>query len=341
MNLNEKKINKLFYYWLYASLLLIISIVIVGGLTRLTNSGLSITEWELFTGIFPPLNPISWNNYFELYKQIPQYKLLNFNMSLDEFKTIFYWEYFHRILARLIGLFFLIPLIFFFITKKINIRYLNICFLILFLIISQGIVGWFMVKSGLILDVTVSHYRLSLHLSIAVIIISTIFWLIKNVKSKKNKLFYFFTKNNLPFQILILFLYVQIIIGAFVSGLDAGKIYQTWPMMGQNFIPDDIYFDNMNILIDFGNHSLVQFYHRIFAYFIVLYVLLLSIYVYKNRIVKLYFPLKILLFFLFLQIILGVSTLISGLNIYLASIHQITSVLLVLSAINLYYLRTK
>ena len=341
MNLNEKKINKLFYYWLYASLLLIISIVIVGGLTRLTNSGLSITEWELFTGIFPPLNPISWNNYFELYKQIPQYKLLNFNMSLDEFKTIFYWEYFHRILARLIGLFFLIPLIFFLITKKINIRYLNICFLILFLIIAQGIVGWFMVKSGLILDVTVSHYRLSLHLSIAVLIISTIFWLIKNVKSNKYKLFYFFTKNNLPFQILILFLYVQIIIGAFVSGLDAGKIYQTWPMMGQNFMPDDIYFDNMNILIDFGNHSLVQFYHRIFAYFIVLYVLLLSIYVYKNRIVKLYFPLKILLFFLFLQIILGVSTLISGLNIYLASIHQITSVLLVLSAINLYYLRTK
>ena len=112
-------------------------------------------------------------------------------------------------------------------------------------------------------------------------------------------------------------------------------------MMGQNFIPDDIYFDNMNVLIDFGNHSLVQFYHRIFAYFIVLYVLLLSIYVYKNRIVKLYFPLKILLFFLFLQIILGVFTLISGLNIYLASIHQITSVLLVLSAINLYYLRTK
>ena len=341
MNLNEKKINKLFYYWLYASLLLIISIIIVGGLTRLTNSGLSITEWELFTGIFPPLNPISWNNYFELYKQIPQYKLLNFNMSLDEFKTIFYWEYFHRILARLIGLFFLIPLIFFLITKKINIRYLNICFLILFLIIAQGIVGWFMVKSGLILDVTVSHYRLSLHLSIAVLIISTIFWLIKNVKSNKYKLFYFFTKNNLPFQILILFLYVQIIIGAFVSGLDAGKIYQTWPMMGQNFMPDDIYFDNMNILIDFGNHSLVQFYHRIFAYFIVLYVLLLSIYIYINRILELYSPLKILLFFLFLQIILGVSTLISGLNIYLASIHQITSVLLVLSAINLYYLRTK
>ena len=341
MNLNEKKINKLFFYWLCTSLLLIFSIIIVGGLTRLTNSGLSITEWELFVGIMPPLNSDSWNKYFELYKQIPQYKLLNFNMSLDDFKIIFYWEYFHRILARIIGLFFLIPLIFFLVTKKIKKEYLNICYLIFILILIQGIVGWFMVKSGLVLDVTVSHYRLSVHLSIAFIIISTIFWLIKNIKSGKNKIFYFFTKNNLPFQFLILFLYIQIVMGAFVSGLDAGKIYQTWPMMGQNFLPDDIHLSSLLGLIEFDNHSLVQFYHRILAYFIVFYVFALSIYIFKNKILNLYIPLKILLFFLFLQIILGILTLISGLNIYLASMHQITSVLLVLSAINLYYLRAK
>ncbi len=341
MNLNEKKINKLFFYWLCTSLLLIFSIIIVGGLTRLTNSGLSITEWELFVGIMPPLNSDSWNKYFELYKQIPQYKLLNFNMSLDDFKIIFYWEYFHRILARIIGLFFLIPLIFFLVTKKIKKEYLNICYLIFILILIQGIVGWFMVKSGLVLDVTVSHYRLSVHLTIAFIIISTIFWLIKNIKSGKNKIFYFFTKNNLPFQFLILFLYIQIIMGAFVSGLDAGKIYQTWPMMGQNFLPDDIHLSSLLGLIEFDNHSLVQFYHRILAYFIIFYVFALSIYIYKNKILNLYIPLKILLFFLLLQIILGILTLISGLNIYLASMHQITSVLLVLSAINLYYLRAK
>ena len=341
MNLNEKKINKLFFYWLCTSLLLIFSIIIVGGLTRLTNSGLSITEWELFVGIMPPLNSDSWNKYFELYKQIPQYKLLNFNMSLDDFKIIFYWEYFHRILARIIGLFFLIPLIFFLVTKKIKKEYLNICYLIFILILIQGIVGWFMVKSGLVLDVTVSHYRLSVHLTIAFIIISTIFWLIKNIKSGKNKIFYFFTKNNLPFQFLILFLYIQIIMGAFVSGLDAGKIYQTWPMMGQNFLPDDIHLSSLLGLIEFDNHSLVQFYHRILAYFIIFYVFALSIYIYKNKILNLYIPLKILLFFLLLQIILGILTLISGLNIYLASMHQITSVLLALSAINLYYLRAK
>ena len=106
MILNKKKIDILFFYWLWISLILIFSIIIVGGLTRLTNSGLSITEWELFTGILPPLNIESWNRYFELYKKIPQYKLLNFNMSLEEFKIIFYWEYFHRVLARVIGLFF-------------------------------------------------------------------------------------------------------------------------------------------------------------------------------------------------------------------------------------------
>ena len=118
MQSQETKINTFFLYWLKTSLLLIFSIIIVGGLTRLTNSGLSIIEWELFKGILPPLNDTSWNLYFEKYKTIPQYKLINSNMSLSEFKIIFYWEYFHRILARLIGLFFIIPLIFFLLFKK-------------------------------------------------------------------------------------------------------------------------------------------------------------------------------------------------------------------------------
>ena len=169
---NEQKINKLFLYWLITSLILVFLIIIVGGLTRLTNSGLSITEWELFKGIFPPLNKSDWNLYFEQYKQIPQYKLLNFNMSLEEFKVIFYWEYYHRVLARLIGIFFLIPMIYFYISKKIKKEYMNICYLIFFLIVLQGIIGWFMVKSGLVNVTTVSHYRLSIHLITAIIIIS-------------------------------------------------------------------------------------------------------------------------------------------------------------------------
>ena len=335
---NEKKINKLFLYWLITSLFMVFLIIIVGGLTRLTDSGLSITKWELFKGILPPLSNESWINYFEQYKQIPQYKLMNFDMNIEQFKFIFYWEYFHRILARLIGIFFIIPLIFFVLTKKINQKYLKISSLIFILILIQGVVGWLMVKSGLINDVTVSHYRLSLHLSIAVLIISSLFWLILNFSSKTFKPFFKFSYDNFPYFFLILLIYAQIVMGAFVSGLDAGKIYQTWPMMGNTFIPNDLI---ENDLLRFDNHSLVQFYHRNLAYLLILYISILVILIYKNNQLNLYKPLAILTFFLILQILLGIFTLISGLNIYLASAHQITSVLFVLSALNLYYLKTK
>ena len=338
---NEKIINRLFFYWLVISLILVFFIIIVGGLTRLTNSGLSITEWELFKGILPPLNENSWQLYFDQYKQIPQYKLLNYNMSLYEFKVIFYWEYFHRILARAIGLFFLIPLIYFHLSKKIKSNYMRICYYVFILIVLQGIIGWYMVKSGLVNDVTVSHYRLSIHLSTAILIISSIYWLLLNVNSNRNKVFFIFSSQNLPFVGLILFLFIQIILGAFVSGLDAGKIYQTWPMMGNTYFPNDLILNNLKILTEFDRHSLVQFYHRNLAYLITIYILILSIFIYKKKMLVLYHPLKFLLFFLLLQSILGIFTLISDLNIYLASAHQINSVLLVLSALNLYYLRSK
>ena len=341
MNTNDKKINNLFLYWLTSTLILVFIIIIVGGLTRLTNSGLSITEWELFKGVLPPLNQASWELYFDLYKKIPQYKLLNFNMQLNEFKIIFYWEYFHRILARIIGLFFLIPLLYFLFTNKISKIYLSTCYKIFFLILLQGIAGWYMVKSGLVNDVTVSHYRLSIHLIIAFIIISTIYWLIKNIKYKKNKIFFNFKIENMPFLILIFLIFSQIIFGAFVSGLDAGKIYQTWPLMGDSFLANDINIKKFNDILNFNNHSLVQFYHRNLAYLIILYVLVLSLYIYKKNLKILLNPLKILILFLFVQIFLGIITLVSGLNIYLASAHQISSVILVFSAINLYYLSAK
>ena len=338
---NEEKINKLFLYWLMTTLILVFCIIIVGGLTRLTDSGLSITKWELFRGILPPLNNKSWEEYFNQYKLIPQYEILNQNMSLDNFKIIFYWEYFHRILARLIGLFFLLPLIYFYFSKKIRSNYINICFLISLLIILQGIIGWFMVQSGLVNDITVSHYRLSIHLSTAIIIISLIYWLIMNAYNKKNKTFFTYSKHNLPFQILIILIFLQIIMGAFVSGLDAGKIYQTWPMMDGNYFPNDYFFINFKSLFELDNHSLVQFYHRNLAYLIIIYLIFLTIFIYKKKMHNLYFPLGVLLFFLFFQVILGIFTLITGLNIYLASAHQITSVFLVFGALNLYYYRAK
>ena len=338
---HDKKVSNLFSYWLIGTLVLVFTTIIIGGLTRLTDSGLSITEWELFKGILPPLNNESWDNYFNLYKEIPQYKILNPNMSLQEFKVIFYWEYFHRVLGRIIGIFFLLPLIYFHIKQKIHKNFFLPCYTILFLIITQGVVGWYMVKSGLVNDVTVSHYRLSLHLTIAIIIISIIFWLLLNLKNNTKLKFFLVTKSNTPFLLLILFIYFQIILGAFVSGLDAGKIYQTWPLMGYTYLPNDLIFTDFKNLIDFENHSLIQFYHRNLAYFLTLYILALAFFVFRFRIIKLYKSIFLILFFLSIQITLGILTLTSGLNIYLASGHQITSVLLVFTAINLYYSHIK
>jgi len=262
-------------------------------------------------------------------------------MKIEEFKIIFYWEYFHRVLGRFIGLFFMIPLLFFYFNNTINRDYLKLCYLIFILILAQGAIGWYMVKSGLTNDVTVSHYRLSLHLSMAFIIISIIFWIIINFQNKTIKKFLNFSKQNLVFLILISLIFLQINLGAFVSGLDAGKIYQTWPLMGYSYFPNDLIIENIGSLIDFNNHSLVQFYHRNLSYLIVLYIIGLSYFIIKKKFIKLYKPLVFIFIFLLLQIILGILTLISGLNIYLSSAHQINGVLLVFSSINLYYFHIK
>ena len=335
----DQKIYKLFYIWLIFSFWMVFIMIAVGGLTRLTDSGLSITEWELFTGILPPLNNDAWEKYFSLYKEIPQYQLINNDMNIDEFKIIFYWEYFHRILGRLIGIFFLFPLIYFHFIGKINNKYISTCYLILLLIILQGVVGWYMVKSGLVNNITVSHYRLALHLSIAFLIISMIFWMILNIQNNTFKKFLKYKKDNFFFNFLVFVIFVQIILGAFVSGLDAGKIYQTWPLMNQSYFPNDVVINSIKDYFNFNNHSLIQFYHRNIAYLITIFIFIIGFFIFKKDIKKLIKPFYFLSIILFLQIFLGVATLISGLNIYLASSHQICSLLLMLSAINLYYYR--
>ena len=333
----DQKINKFFYYWLLISFLMIFMIIVVGGLTRLTNSGLSITQWELFKGVLPPLNDYMWNQYFSLYKKIPQYQLINNNMTLDEFKIIFYWEYFHRILGRLIGLFFLLPFFYFYFKRKINKKYISICFLVLLLIMLQGFFGWYMVKSGLTNNVSVSHYRLSLHLGLAFIIISIIFWTLLNFNKNNIKNFFINEKKNYIFYLLIILIFLQIILGALVSGLDAGKIYQTWPLMNNTYFPNDININSLKDIFDFKNHGLIQFYHRNIAYLILFYILIIGFFIFRNNEHKLIKPFYFLSFFLALQVFLGIMTLISGLNIFLASAHQICSLLLMLSSINLYY----
>ena len=306
----------------------------MGGLTRLTDSGLSITKWEVFTGILPPLNQEQWDRYFSEYKLIPQYVYLNSNMSLEEFKFIFFWEYFHRILGRLVGLLFFLPFIYL-IFKRVLDKYLTQRLSIIsLLILLQGFIGWYMVKSGLVEDVTVSHYRLSLHLVTAFIIFSSLIWIYMGHYHNENKIFFQINSNFIFFKLLLLLIFFQILIGAFVSGLDAGKIYQTWPLMNGNYFPSDNFLDN---IFNFKDPSFVQFLHRNIAYVILVLSIYSGIFIYKNKIRELY---KAYLFFILIiisQILLGISVLLSGVNIYFASLHQISSIFLVVSSLSLYF----
>jgi len=332
----RKEFLNLVYYWLLSVLILIGLIVVVGGLTRLTDSGLSITRWDIVSGILPPFSEKAWDESFNLYKKIPQFYISNPDMTISEFKIIYYWEYFHRILGRILGLVFIIPL-FFFYYKKVFTREYNIKFLLLFLLILlQGAVGWYMVKSGLVENTTVSHYRLAIHLNLALILFSLIFWYLLNLKNTKNKIFFNFSKNNIYLKIFILLIFIQITFGAFASGLDSAMVYQTWPLMNQNYFPDDITF-NDNVFNFFNHPSLVQFVHRNLAYVILLYTLMiLFLLIYKRRI-DLYKAAFFLVFMVFVQAFLGILTLLSGANIVFASMHQLSTIFLLLSSIYFYY----
>jgi len=333
----KKEYSNVVRCWLYLLLFLLIVIVAVGGLTRLTNSGLSITEWEVISGIFPPFNNKDWHEVFDLYKKIPQYYLVNKNISLAEFKIIYYWEYFHRLLGRLFGLIFLIPFVFFIIKKVFSKEYSLKLFLLFCLILLQGIIGWYMVKSGLIENITVSHFRLAIHLNLALILFSSIYWYLLNFVNFSNKYFFNFSNKNNFIKIFVLIIFLQITLGAFVSGLDAGEIYQTWPLMNNNYLPDDTDFKTITLSNIFYNHSLIQFLHRNTAYIIFVYSVLILVNVFYDKKKYLYTPFFFLLFMIFVQIGLGIMTLISGLNIMYASMHQISTIFVLVSSINFYH----
>ena len=329
----NNNLNQQLKIWLFVLLSMIILIILIGGLTRLTDSGLSITTWELFVGFLPPLTNDKWKDYFDLYKTIPEYSEQNSNMSLSEFKVIFWWEWGHRQLGRLIGLSVLLPLIYFtlknglWVIKKYGIIFLLVCL--------QGFFGWYMVSSGLVDRIDVSHYRLSIHLVTAFLILSIIFWkLLRLTQIRINNISF----NLRLFKFFFILLFIQLIIGAFVSGMDAGKLYNTWPLMGSSYFPDDskfIEFLNINF---FDNPSIVQFVHRNLAYLIVIIYIYLLILVFRdtNKIFRK--PIIIIGISIILQIILGVVTLLSGVKIIYASLHQINSILVILSSLYFLYI---
>ena len=306
--------------------------IIVGGLTRLTESGLSMVDWRLFMGTIPPLSHGDWLKVFEDYKQYPEYQIKNINMTLSEFKYIFWWEYGHRVLGRLIGIIFIIPFIYFALKKYFSNEELYSYSFLLFLGGAQGIIGWWMVKSGLDVNPYVSHLRLAVHLIIAQIILSLIAYLFlkrldigiyKNNFSSHKTFFIFF-------NIIIFF---TVIYGAFMAGLDAGKSFNTWPKMGDNYIPENLIFIEDRLFGFFDNSVFIHFFHRALAYLSFLTILYMCFKHFKgieNKYQKIHF--LIVLFLVLIQLFIGVFVVLSNVQVSLGSIHQIIGTLLFVSA---------
>ncbi|MBK7965735.1 MAG: COX15/CtaA family protein [Bacteroidetes bacterium] len=302
--------------------------VVVGGITRLTGSGLSITEWKVISGSIPPLNDAQWNEAFEKYKQIPQYKQQNAHFTISDFKFIYFWEFIHRLFGRLIGVVFLLGLIYFLWRKAITKEVLPKLLFMFALGGIQGFLGWYMVSSGLTENVRVSHIRLAIHLTFAFITFGYIFWvaltlLIDRKASNGNELAQF--RN--AAKVLLGLLTVQIIYGAFVAGSKAGMIYNTWPKMYDDWVPEAIGYsfqkDGISSLLN--NLASVQFIHRGLAYIVTLFSLIFAFKIFKQP--NLHPAQKsatyILLIGVFSQVILGIFTLLFNVPIVLGVLHQV------------------
>ncbi len=316
--------NKSIAIWLFACAFIVFLMVVIGGLTRLTESGLSIVEWKPIHGTIPPLSEAEWNEEFSSYKASPEYIKKNFGMSLSEFKYIFWWEYVHRLIGRLLGVIFIVPFIYFSLKRSFSFKKGATLLGIFALGGLQGLVGWWMVKSGLVNDPAVSHFRLATHLSIALLILSLLFWQGLNFCSL-NLLPH--KKFNKAANILIFVVAAQIIFGAFIAGLDGGLTYNTWPFMDGRFVPAGIKLNLYNI-------EFIQFFHRWWAFLVIAVVICFTRMVKKeNRSSPLRKPLIILHSLVGTQIIIGVLTLIYIVPVPLASLHQITAVLILANAV--------
>lgn len=258
-------------FWIFGTCFLIWMMIMLGGATRLTHSGLSIVEWKPIVGIIPPLTELAWLEEFDKYKQFPEYQLVNFGMTLSEFKFIFFMEYAHRLLGRLMGLFFGLPLIYFWVRGYLDKPLKKRMIIVLLLGMAQGFMGWYMVKSGLSKDPSVSHYRLTVHLVLALVLLGILFWsgLIYQSQSRGASSL---TRGEpvrkstfIMVHISALFMMLTIIYGGFVAGLKAGKIYNTYPLMEGRFLPAEWNFMSPLWVNFFENPATVQWTHRTLA----------------------------------------------------------------------------
>ncbi len=342
--MNVKILNKSnkFYYiniWICCVVSSLILLILIGGITRLTDSGLSITEWKPITGFLLPFSQVAWELEFSKYKLIPEFSIVNSTMILSEFKIIYMWEWGHRFFARIVGFIFLFPFIFFIIKRKFNTKHLLSLSLAFFLGILQAFVGWYMVQSGLNQGVDVSQYRLALHLAIPFLIIAILVFFLLQLNDEPREIQRGQRHLKLIGFLILILIYLQIILGAFVSGIKAGLSYNTWPLMSGKIIPKGLFVIEKWYLNFFENPLTVQFDHRMLGYSIFLIVFLNWYYLFL-RYRKTTIERSALLLFLFitLQVMVGIFLLLFNVPLLLASIHQCGAIIIFIIALRHAYL---
>ena len=323
-----KKENNYVIIWLLSGCLLLFIMVVVGGITRLTNSGLSMTDWHLVTDTFPPLTEEKWSQAFEEYKKFPEYQKINIHndFTLSDYKFIYFWEWFHRFIGRIIGLAFIVPFVYFLFKKRLSTATIKKCVVLLFMGGFQGFLGWFMVRSGLIDNPDVSHFRLALHLTFAFITFAYTLWVALDL-IYPNKATVILPLRKLA-RIALVFLLLQIIYGGFVAGLNAGLIHNHWPLMSDGqFIHDSVFIEKSTLFLNLiEGKSGVQFVHRTMAYVVVGLILALYFTSRKHLLSVLQKRgIKTLVVIVFLQFTLGVFTLLYGVPLSLGLLHQVVA----------------
>jgi len=315
--------------WLSVVALMIVAMVVVGGATRLTNSGLSITEWKPIHGVIPPLNDAEWQEEFLKYQQIPEYQQINKGMSLDAFKSIFWWEWAHRLLGRLIGVVVLVPLVAFWVTGRIE-PALKPRVVVIFLLGGlQGAVGWWMVSSGLVERTDVSQYRLAIHLTLAVVILAYIVWVVRGLSPSPLCTSRWRLRGVAALVVALTF--VQIFLGALVAGLDAGMTFNTWPLMDGALVPSGLFIQEPWWRNLFENVATVQFDHRLGAY--VLFAVA-WIHAWQARGTGNGRSAAIVAGLVTLQACLGIATLLLVVSLDVALTHQLGAVVVLIAAVS-------
>ncbi|MBC8047377.1 MAG: COX15/CtaA family protein [Fimbriimonadaceae bacterium] len=298
--------------WLWIGIIMVLIQVLLGGITRLTGSGLSITEWDLIMGAIPPTNEHQWIEAFDKYKDFPQYNLVNQDMTIGGFKKIFFWEYLHRNWARLIGLVFIIPFIYFLIKRKLNKEWKIKLIFLLLLGGLQGLMGWIMVASGLIDTPWVSPYNLTIHLILALITFLYLLWLVFSLDEKNNSADHPVANKGIKWILIIVLL--QIIFGGFMAGTKAGLTYTTYPLMDGKFFPPNFFLFDSFLQNIFENTAAINFIHRTLAAVVVISIIIFLIQniKYSSKIIR--SGVMFLLLMIIVQFLLGVFTLLSGRN---------------------------